>query len=231
MGVRLKDKTTLKTLYKIKLAYDEADRNASEFQSYVTMQASTCDFVEKRRLFRGWYVSQSNLLGAVLASKVYFANSKELFEKVCVNANEEVIIPESLKSRFGAKDDISLARVLRIARNCSEHPEKVSDEKYLLVAELMNPDVLARNLVLIRELLRNELSILTQDEKRIMFAESNGYKSFIYTVQEEMRSVLNAVEGDDRVSTEAKELMMKFLKFVPCEANVKIDESMGEIHI
>lgn len=137
-----------------------------------------------------------------------------------------VDVPDNMKDSFSENDDISLERVLRVSRNLIEHPEKNDQYKYALLAYGIPTSTVFQAFFYCVQLIKHELSFLSEEEKRIMFAESLELKLFFQNTKLQLEKLLPELEQDPKLTPEKKNMINMLMRFEPSDDNVFFDVSL-----
>lgn len=215
----LKSDNNLKILLRLKNAYNVAEKNGFAYQQFTKENSICLDVRKQLELFRMWYCSLSDLVNSLYQAKQAFDNSLNNLENVIKFFDTDVVIPDYIdKSKL--TQGVSLKTVLRIGRNWKEHPDKINQEDYKLLADHLDNQVLVRGLYLIQKLLVSEFESLDREERRIMLATSSELKSEIRAIQNLWNQIKPFLETKDEFTPELRKSLDEFMEFTPNKDNV-----------
>jgi hypothetical protein len=210
----------LQVLLNIKSACEEAVVYGCEYQEYEKKCQREFVITEKQRKYQEWYSMVSNIIGSVLESKSAFPNSLDTWEQTRRFLIQEVNIPNNLRPLFSEGGCVSLDRVLRIARNHQEHPEKTDQIRYLLLADSIPSMIILQALCHIWNLVVEEWNSLSEDERIRVIVRSTELKRNMVTIQQCLMQLVPAFSKDPRVKPEVYEQLMQMIEFVPSDENI-----------
>ena len=176
------------------------------------------------------YSKVGNILSSIYNNQGLFVNSNAQLQYFIDFISNPVDVPKHLEKMFSdvSPDERTLERVLRVARNVIAHPDKNDQIKYLYLADTIDFTKIYEGLALASVLVECEINNSTNEEKRIMQAESYAFARFIFNTQRQLRPVLDVLKQDERATKENIELLESFLTFCPSSENVKFDENIPE---
>ena len=184
---------------------------------------------EKKSLLRSeCYSKVGNILSSINNNRSLFINSKAQLQYFIDFISKPVDIPEHFEKMFSdvLSDERTVERVLRVARNVIEHPDKNDQIKYLYLADTIDFSTIYEALALASVLVEREINNSTDEERRIMVAESYSLGRFVFNAQKQLRPVLEVLKQDERASKGNIEILEAFLAFCPSSENVKIDKNI-----
>lgn len=215
----MKSDRNLKILLRLKDAYNAAEKNAFDYHQFTKENPICLDARKQLKLFRMWYCSLSDLVNSLYQEKQVFDNSLNKLDDVIKYFDMDVIIPDYI-DRSKLTQGISLKTVLRIGRNWKDHPDKINQEEYKLLADHLDNQVLLKGLFLIQQLLSSEFKSLDKEEKRIMLATSSELKSSLKAIQNTVNQIKPFLESKKEFTPELRKSLDEFMEFIPNKDNV-----------
>ena len=220
----------LKTLSKLTKTNKEVLKLCYAYYEFTKNNQFSFDIKTKQYLYCSWYSKLSDLLEATLKSEKCFINNKQLFNNLNDFAQQKITIPEFLKStndksetnnvKISANDDVSLRRVIKIARNHAEHPDKTNQEIYCILTDFISIDILLLLNYKIDTLIVNEIKSLTNEELQVMISESIELKRNILALQEVTKKYLPTLEQCEQYTPGMRKMVQTFLEFIPNRNNI-----------
>ena len=210
----------LQILLNTKSACEKAVMYGYEYQEYEKKCQREFAIVEKQRKYQEWYSMVSNIMESVLKSQPAFLNSLDTWNQTRVFLTQEVSIPKNLRPLFSEADCVTLDRVLRIARNHQEHPDKTNQFQYLLLADTIPSKIIMQAFGRIWNLIVEEWNSLSEDDRVRMTAGSTELKRNMVTIQQSLAQLVPAFQKDHRVKPEVYEQLMHMIEFVPSDENI-----------
>lgn len=193
---------------------------------YDNKAAVSIDIHKKQKLVREWVTDLANLIDAICNSESSFQNYEVVWRSFIDFVSYPVEIPAAQKDSFEGSDDVSLKRVLRIARNFDEHPEKIEQAKYALLADTISPQLLMEATLFATGLASNEWRSLSHEEQQLCIAESLETKRQIMGLQREINEkVIPVLKTKGIEESPAFRVLQEFLNFEPKAGNVILNEA------
>lgn len=218
----MNDRNRLKVLRRLSLACEEACALGYEYQCYLEKNLVSIDVKTKLKKLHSWQYELSNLLTAVLASESVFVKQSFLWENLRDDSSVNVEVPDRLSKFFDDSDDISLSRVLAISRNWGQHIQKINQEKYCLLADTIDFQIMIQILYKIYELINGEIALLSEDELQLMLAVSSDLNQNISALKVELAKLLPYIHSNPLCTEGQKKMLRSFMEFEPDEDNVKL---------
>lgn len=216
----MKTEKQLAQLMNIRTALKTSVSKMKAYIDYSQKNKYSLDVKTKTQLFQEWYSPLSNTIGAILASRDCFTVSKEKWLSFESKVKEAVPIPKRLENSFSSNDDISYARVLRIARNLPQHPEKTNQLKYVYLADAIPIESLLGIQQAAIDLFDSELEILSQDERNTMVRGSVELTRSIYAMQDALLPYLDQLQTMEGVTPKQIETLKNFIQYTPTTENI-----------
>lgn len=212
------DKQLMKLIRIIEKA-KEAEYAGNIYSDYLKANFMSLDSKTNLNKLRDFESKLSNVLGAILDSKDIFDNSEQDWNIIMMEAQQKYSVKHE-----GCTKNEELQKILRIARNWEEHPDKVNQIAYRYAADRVDPYVLFNLLGGIGVLLNKETKNLSDDELQRMVANSEALHSRIYFIQSSMGKIKDIILNNAEISSEIKKTFSDFLDFEPNQGNVILDD-------
>ena len=222
----MKSKRELNSLYGLYVACEGAMSYCYQLQKYEQNNPLVLDSKKKIHITSECYTKVSNIVTAVKKNKNIFSKATDELALLVEYVSRPVDVPDNMKDSFSENDDISLERVLRVSRNLIEHPEKNEQYKYALLAYGIPTSTVFQAFFYCVQLIKHELSFLSEEEKRIMFAESLELKLFFQNTKLQLEKLLPELEQDPKLTPEKKNMINMLMRFEPSDDNVFFDVSL-----
>lgn len=207
-------------------ACEDAIEACNQLQEYEKKHEMNFDSKERFKVFSGCYIKVSNILTSIKKNTKLFISSPAELESVLRYIAIPVTVPNSMQSSFTSASDLSLEHVLRIARNYLEHPEKNDQLQYFLLADTISQETIFQSLFYAVILVKKEMSCLSQEERRIMFAQSADLYRFVQNAKLQFKKVLPELQKDNRFTPEMRNMIDQFIDYTPSSENVQFDDNL-----
>ncbi len=224
----MKSEKQLKQLMGIRAGIKTATEKMCNYLEYIGKNRYSLDVMNKTKLFQEWYSSVSNSIGAILASKDCFSVAYNMWESFEKTVKKPVPIPKKLQSSFGKDDDVSYERVLRIARNHQEHPDKANQEQFVFLADTISVDSLKAIQDEAIILFDTEVTSLSQEEVNLMVRESMELKRDVYAMQDTLLPFLDYLQSVPGVTASQIKTLKEFIQYTPASENIVFYDPNGK---
>ncbi len=197
-----------------------------KYQQYLEDNPVIINSKEKLEKLRECETKLANIIIAILDSQSTFSKCNTQWNELKEYANKIVEVPRKLK-RYSSEDveGIAIIDVLRRARNWEEHPQKTNQILYRFMADEFDFQILLELTYRADILSLYEMQALDQEEFRVMISNSESLHSQIYTLQNELGKIKEAILQNENISDEQKKNFRDFLDFMPDDENIMLSDN------